>query len=97
VVGDAFDGTVTESSSQGFAGLLIVLVFGFALLALTGAVTLVVFLCLDSTPGPNKYGASPKYPAPPAAPGGFYPPAGYGQPSPYPQQRHPQQGYPPQP
>jgi uncharacterized membrane protein YhaH (DUF805 family) len=31
-----------------------------ALVPLAGAVTLLVFTCLDGTPGPNKYGPSPK-------------------------------------
>lgn len=89
-VGVAFAGTSGSSPADAFAGLLIVLMFGFMLLALAGTVTLVVFQCLDSTPGPNKHGPSPKYPVPPAFPGG-YPPGPYGQPY-----RYAGPGYPPQ-
>lgn len=89
-IGEAFAGTSGSSPADAFAGLLIVLIFGFILLALAGTVTLVVFQCLDSTPGPNRYGPSPKYPVPPTFPGG-YPPGPYGPPYPY-----PGPGYPPQ-
>jgi uncharacterized membrane protein YhaH (DUF805 family) len=55
------------------------------LLALGALVTLLVFLCLDSKPGANKYGLSPKQPiAPPGPLGYYYPPpsSGYGSPQP---------------
>ena len=29
-----------------------------------GGIVVLVFSCLESTPGPNRFGASPKYPAP---------------------------------
>jgi uncharacterized membrane protein YhaH (DUF805 family) len=53
------------------------------LVPVAGVIVLLVFVCLDSQPFPNRYGPSPKPPI-----GGYpqapYPPAGYGQP--YPQQ-----------
>ena len=49
-----------------------------AILALAASITLIVFLCLDSTRGPNKYGPSPKQPFWPTGPGGHYPGPGYG-------------------
>jgi uncharacterized membrane protein YhaH (DUF805 family) len=82
----------------GLTGELIVLLFVFALLTLAAVITLLVFLCLDSQPGPNKYGASPKQPVmPPTGPGGYsYPPAGYGPQPPAPGYGQPY-GYPQQP
>lgn len=75
--------------------VLVLLVCG--LLALAACITMLVFLCLDSTPGPNKYGPSPKQPpmVPPGQ-GGYYPNAGYGGPPPYPSDAQPY-GYPQQP
>jgi uncharacterized membrane protein YhaH (DUF805 family) len=58
---------------------LTVLLVVCALLTLAAFVTFLVFLCLDSQPGPNKYGASPKQPpVPPSGEGAYYPPAGHG-------------------
>jgi uncharacterized membrane protein YhaH (DUF805 family) len=79
------------------------------LVPFAGAIVLLVFVCLDSQPFPNRYGPSPKPPI-----GGYpqapYPPAGYGQPpyaqqpygqpygqAPYPQQPYGYQPYPQQP
>lgn len=57
------------------------------LLALIAGITLIVFLCLDSKPEPNRYGPSPKQPpVPPAGPEGYYPPTDHGTPYGYPQQ-----------
>lgn len=67
-----FSGLVGGGPSPVLSGLVVV--FFLALFAAAG-ITLIVFLCLDSEPGPNKYGASPK---PAIGPGGYYPPAGYG-------------------
>jgi uncharacterized membrane protein YhaH (DUF805 family) len=67
-------------------GVMVVLLLVFALLTIAAFITLLVFLCLDSDPGPNKYGTSPKQPVPPGWPGGYYPPAGYGHPYGYPPQ-----------
>ena len=47
------------------------------ILTVAAAITIIVFLCLDSNPGPNKYGPSPKQPWP-AGPGGYHPGPGYG-------------------
>ncbi len=74
--------------------VVVLLVCG--LLALAACITMLVFMCLDSTPGPNKYGPSPKQPPMvPPGPGGYYPPVGYGGPPPSPGQAQPY-GYPPQ-
>lgn len=88
---DSPGGTVTETyvpDAPESAALWAVLAMASGVLAFGGWVTLVVFMCLDSRPGPNKYGPSPKYPSPPyGGPGGFHPAAGYGslhpQPAPY--------------
>jgi uncharacterized membrane protein YhaH (DUF805 family) len=66
------------------------------LVPVAGVIVLLVFVCLDSQPFPNRYGPSPKPPV-----GGYpqapYPPAGYGQPpyahQPYGQAPSPQQPY----
>ena len=69
------------------AGPLIVLLVACVLLTLAAVITLTVFLCLRSDPGPNKYGPSSEQPSTfPTGTGGYYPPAGYGQPHGYPQQ-----------
>lgn len=47
-------------------------------LTIASVITLLVFLCLDSKPGLNKYGPSPKEPTPPVGPYGYYPQAPYG-------------------
>jgi uncharacterized membrane protein YhaH (DUF805 family) len=76
-------------------------VFGLALLVLGVAaiglgIALFVFTLLDSTPGPNRYGPSPKYPHPPQQPG-YYPPHPPQQPGYYPPHPPQQPGYyPPQ-
>ncbi|MET7480832.1 DUF805 domain-containing protein [Streptomyces sp. NPDC005648] len=36
----------------------------FGVIPLVGPITLLVFTCLDSQPGPNQYGPNPKEPAP---------------------------------
>jgi uncharacterized membrane protein YhaH (DUF805 family) len=64
---------------------VIVLLVACVLFTLTACITLIVFLCLDSHPGPNKYGPSPKQP-PMLSTGGDYPTGGYGSPYGYPQQ-----------
>ncbi|WP_051277102.1 DUF805 domain-containing protein [Marmoricola sp. URHB0036] len=53
-----------------------------ALCALVACVTLLVFLCLDSEPGANRYGLSPKQPVAPTGPLGHYPPSTSGSDSP---------------
>lgn len=76
---------------------LIVLLVASALLTLVAFITVLVFLCLDSNHGPNKYGPTPKQPPPmlPTESGGYYPPdvysseppsPGNGEPYGYPQQ-----------
>lgn len=83
------DGTV--------AAVIIMILVGCLLTTFAALITLLVFLCLDSNPGPNRYGPSPKQPPmPPAGPSGYYypptghspqhPVPGYGQPHGYPQQ-----------
>lgn len=74
---------------------VIVLLVACVLLTLAASITLIVFLCLDSHPRPNKYGPSPKQPPMlPTGPGGYHPPTEYS--SPYGPQ--PQAGpYPPHP
>jgi uncharacterized membrane protein YhaH (DUF805 family) len=71
---------VTLFSTDTDGGLAIgmsVLLVACVLATLAAAVTLLVFLCLDSNPGPNKFGPSPKQPTmPPSGPAG-YPFAGY--------------------
>jgi uncharacterized membrane protein YhaH (DUF805 family) len=55
-----------------------VLLVACVLTTLAASITLLVFLCLDSKPGPNRYGPSPKQPPlPPTGPGGDYLPGGY--------------------
>lgn len=65
----------------------------FGLFTLAAGITLLVFLCQDSNPGPNKYGPSPKEPTGPA---GYYPQYGYPHHGGYPQygQGYPQPGGP---
>mgnify|MGYP001058183099 FL=1 len=36
----------------------------FGIVPIVGEITLLVFTCLDSQPGPNQYGPNPKEPAP---------------------------------
>jgi len=36
----------------------------FGIVPIVGGITLLVFTCLDSQPGPNQYGPNPKEPAP---------------------------------
>ena len=36
----------------------------FGIVPIVGEITLLVFTCLDSQPGPNRYGPNPKEPAP---------------------------------
>jgi uncharacterized membrane protein YhaH (DUF805 family) len=56
---------------------LIALLVACLLLTLTAGIVLTVFLCLNSSPGPNRYGPSPKQPAMlPSGTGGYYPFAG---------------------
>jgi hypothetical protein len=59
---------------------LIALLVACVLLTLTAGIVLTVFLCLNSSPGPNKYGPSPKPAMLPTGSDGYYPPAGYGSP-----------------
>ena len=60
---------------------LTVLLVACVLIMIAAFITLLVFLCLGSDPGPNKYGPSPtQQPMGPTGPGGYYPPSGYGQP-----------------
>ncbi|MGZ4501574.1 MAG: DUF805 domain-containing protein [Nocardioidaceae bacterium] len=67
---------------------LSVLLVACGLITIAAFITLLVFMCLGSNAGPNKYGPSPtQQPMVPTGPGGYYPPTGYG----------PQYGYPPQP
>lgn len=75
----AYDG----SGSGGIpSSAIVALLVASGLVTLAAFVTVLVFLCLDSEPRPNKYGPSPKHFFPPAGPYGYYPwPApGYGQP-----------------
>jgi uncharacterized membrane protein YhaH (DUF805 family) len=62
------------------APALIALLVACVLLTLTAGIVLTVFLCLNSSPGPNKYGPSPKPAMLPTGSDGYYPPAGYGSP-----------------
>jgi uncharacterized membrane protein YhaH (DUF805 family) len=79
------------------AAAMLVLLVGCVLITLAASITLLVFLCLDSKPGPNKYGPSPKQPPMlPTGPAGYYPPAGYTPQPPAPGYGHPY-GYPQQP
>ncbi|MGZ4581551.1 MAG: DUF805 domain-containing protein [Nocardioidaceae bacterium] len=64
---------------------LSVLLVACGLITIAAFITLLVFMCLGSNAGPNKYGPSPtQQPMVPTGPGGYYPPTGYG----------PQYGYP---
>jgi uncharacterized membrane protein YhaH (DUF805 family) len=79
------------------AAAMIVLAVACVLITFATSITLLVFLCLDSQPGPNKYGPSPKQPPMlPTGPDGYYPPAGYSPQPPAPGYGHPY-GYPQQP
>ena len=62
-----------------------------------GAIILLVFMCMEGTPGPNQYGPDPKQLGGPGQGGGGYqnPMGGY-QGYPQQQQGYPQQGYPQQ-
>lgn len=72
-----FDDSVDLTSAV-VPTLVAMAVFGLA--ALGTSVWLLLMLCQDSTPGPNRYGPSPKQPwSPPVAPG-YHPPVGYGPP-----------------
>jgi uncharacterized membrane protein YhaH (DUF805 family) len=86
------------SAANGETGVLPVLTIAIFLLglvlAIAAGIVLIVFFCLDSKPGPNKYGPSPKEPLPPW---GYSPPAGgpsgtYGPYSPQPGGYYPPQG-----
>jgi uncharacterized membrane protein YhaH (DUF805 family) len=88
-------GTATLFASTPAA--LVVLFVACALATLLTSIVLLVFLCLDSKPGPNRYGPSPKEPSMlPTGPGGYYLPAGYGPQQPAPGYGQPS-GYPQQP
>ena len=92
-VGAAF----TAGSDGAPTGTAIVVLLGGGLLTLAAFITLLVFLCLDSNPGPNKYGPSPKQPTlPPSGPAGYYPSVGYPPQPPAPGYDQPH-GYPQQP
>jgi uncharacterized membrane protein YhaH (DUF805 family) len=98
VVGFAAFLTFVFSSDAGGSPVaaVTVLLVACVLITLAAFFTLVVFLCLDSSPGPNKYGPSPKQPIQPTGTGGYHPyagwytpqppPPGYGQPYGYSQQ-----------
>jgi uncharacterized membrane protein YhaH (DUF805 family) len=78
-------------------GALTLVFLACGLLTLAASIVLLVFLCLDSKPGPNKYGSSPKQPPMlPTGQGGYYPPPGYAPQPPAPGYGHPY-GYPQQP
>ena len=63
------------------APALIALLAASVLLTLTAGIILIVFLCRDSSPDPNKYGPSPKQSAMhPTGSDSYYPPTGYGSP-----------------
>jgi uncharacterized membrane protein YhaH (DUF805 family) len=65
----------------------------FGLIPLAGPITLLVFYCLDSTPGDNEHGPNPKGIGSQGGYPGGYPQQGYPQPGQgYPQQGYPQQG-----
>jgi len=67
----------TDANGTPAAGMIVLLVV-CVLISLAASITLLVFLCLDSKPGPNKYGPSPKQPPMlPTGPAGYYPPTGY--------------------
>ena len=108
----AFATLFSTDAAGGLAVGMSVLLLACVLATIAAGVTLLVFLCLDSNPGPNRFGPSPKHPAmPPSGPAGYpfagynpQPPvSGYGPPYGYPQ--HPQPplappapgSYPPQP
>lgn len=80
------------------AATLAMLMFVGLLIAVAASIVLIVFLCLDSNPGPNAYGPPPKQPPmPPFGPGGYSSwPAGYGPQQPAPGYGPPY-GYPQQP
>lgn len=80
-----FDVVFTSEAGGSPAVAVTVLLVVCVLITLAAIITLVVFLCLDSNPGPNRYGPSPKQPIQPT---GFsdYPNPGY---SP----QHPTPGY----
>jgi len=83
----AFVTAFTAGTNGAPAAAMTVLVVVCLLTTLAGYVTLTVLLCLDSRPGPNRYGPSPKDPPmPPDGPGGYYLPAWYGP-------HHPAAGY----
>lgn len=74
--------TVFEAGGESAAArnAMVVLMTVCGLLSIAAFVVVLVFLCLDSGPGPNKYGPSPKQPFLPFGPGGSYgPPHGYPQ------------------
>ena len=72
--------TVFRTDTDGALPAALVVLFVVCLLiTIAASITLLVFLCLDSKPGPNKYGPSPKQlPMPPTGPGAYYFPGGYG-------------------
>lgn len=61
VIGATFGAIGVEDPSDMFAGTVGVLFIVFAIAVLIYAITMLVFMCLDSEPGTNKYGPSPKY------------------------------------
>jgi uncharacterized membrane protein YhaH (DUF805 family) len=78
-----------EAERPTAAAMVVALIAG-GIITLAAIVTFVVFLCLDSQPGPNKYGPSPKQPFLPPGPD-FHHPYPYG----YPAQQPVQQPAPP--
>jgi len=73
--------TVRRLHDQDKSGWFILL----GLIPFVGGIIVLVFMCLEGTQGPNRYGPDPKQEA---MVGGGYPQGGY------PQQGYPQQGYP---
>jgi uncharacterized membrane protein YhaH (DUF805 family) len=77
----AVSSVLFSTDSSGTPALaLIALLVACVLLTLTAGIVLTVFLCLNSSPGPNKYGTSPKPAMLPTGSDGYYPPAGYSSP-----------------
>ena len=80
VVGTAAVFVTSFSTNLDSAAVAVIVLLGVCvLITLAASITLLVFLCLDSNPGPNRFGPSPQQPpTSPIGPGAYYPPTVYG-------------------